>query len=115
MGKVGCSRKLDTLGRVCIPKEYRRKLGIDYGSQLEIFCDGETIVIKKADMGLFGKLDEMKNRINSLLAEGFITLDIYDSLMEKIDSIQEILAQNDYKTTQKAVDILGTLSEIIPD
>ena len=40
-------RKVDNLGRVVLPIELRRNLGIDIKDPLEIYVDGETIILKK--------------------------------------------------------------------
>ena len=40
-------RKLDELGRVLIPEEMTRKLGISSKTLLNIHLDGERIIIKK--------------------------------------------------------------------
>ncbi|MFJ5564799.1 AbrB/MazE/SpoVT family DNA-binding domain-containing protein [Lysinibacillus xylanilyticus] len=47
MKSTGMIRKVDDLGRVVIPKELRRTLGIDNRNPLEIFTDGDKIVLKK--------------------------------------------------------------------
>ncbi len=47
MKSTGIVRKVDELGRLVIPKELRRTLGIDNGDPAEIFIDGDKIVIKK--------------------------------------------------------------------
>ena len=39
---IGLVRKLDDLGRVVIPKEIRRGMGIQAGDKLEMFIDDET-------------------------------------------------------------------------
>lgn len=44
---TGIVRKVDELGRVVIPIELRRTLGISEKDSLEIFVDGEQIVLKK--------------------------------------------------------------------
>ena len=44
---TGIVRRLDDLGRVIIPKEIRRTLRIRAGDPLEIFTDGEVILIRK--------------------------------------------------------------------
>lgn len=44
---TGIVRKIDELGRVVIPIELRRTLGIDERDELEIFVDGDNIVLKK--------------------------------------------------------------------
>ncbi|WP_324730244.1 AbrB/MazE/SpoVT family DNA-binding domain-containing protein [Lysinibacillus fusiformis] len=47
MKSTGMVRKIDELGRVVIPKELRRTLGIDNQDPLEIFIDGEKVILKK--------------------------------------------------------------------
>ncbi|NMB40912.1 MAG: AbrB/MazE/SpoVT family DNA-binding domain-containing protein [Firmicutes bacterium] len=44
---TGIVRKVDELGRVVIPIELRRTLGIKVKDALEIYVDGERIVLKK--------------------------------------------------------------------
>ncbi len=44
---TGIVRKVDELGRVVIPIELRRNLGIKIKDALEIYVDGEKIVLKK--------------------------------------------------------------------
>lgn len=44
---TGIVRKVDELGRVVIPIELRRTLGIEEKDALEIFVDGERILLKK--------------------------------------------------------------------
>ena len=48
---TGIVRKVDDLGRVVIPRELRRTLGIEQGDPLEIFVDGDRIVLKKYSPG----------------------------------------------------------------
>lgn len=40
-------RRIDELGRIVLPKEIRRNLGIRDGENLEIFVDNEQIILKK--------------------------------------------------------------------
>ncbi|WP_455721362.1 stage V sporulation T C-terminal domain-containing protein [Agathobacter sp.] len=48
MKATGLTRRVDSLGRVVIPKELRKVLHIQEGSPLEIYMDGEEgIVLKK--------------------------------------------------------------------
>ncbi|MEA4892437.1 MAG: AbrB/MazE/SpoVT family DNA-binding domain-containing protein [Peptococcaceae bacterium] len=47
MKSTGIVRKVDELGRVVIPIELRRTLGIDLKDALEIYVDEEKIVLKK--------------------------------------------------------------------
>ena len=48
MKATGIVRKIDSLGRIVIPKELRRVFDIKDGEDvLEIFVEGNTIVLKK--------------------------------------------------------------------
>ncbi len=47
MKSTGIVRKVDELGRVVIPIELRRTLSIDEKDSLEIYVDGEKIILKK--------------------------------------------------------------------
>ncbi|HHW07562.1 MAG TPA: AbrB/MazE/SpoVT family DNA-binding domain-containing protein [Clostridia bacterium] len=47
MKSTGIVRKVDELGRVVIPIELRRTLGIDEKDALEIYVDHEKIILKK--------------------------------------------------------------------
>ncbi|MDD5922176.1 MAG: AbrB/MazE/SpoVT family DNA-binding domain-containing protein [Eubacteriales bacterium] len=47
MKATGIVRPVDSLGRVVIPVELRRNLGINTSDSLEIFVDEDKIVLKK--------------------------------------------------------------------
>ena len=47
MKSTGIVRKVDELGRVVIPIELRRTLQIEEIDALEIYVDGERIILKK--------------------------------------------------------------------
>lgn len=47
MKATGIVRKLDPLGRIVLPIELRRTLGINEKDAVEIFVDGERIVLLK--------------------------------------------------------------------
>lgn len=53
MKSTGIVRKVDELGRIVLPKELRRTLdirakdGAKDGTPLEIFIDGESIILRK--------------------------------------------------------------------
>lgn len=47
MKSTGIVRKVDELGRVVIPIELRRTLRIEEKDALEIYVDGERIILKK--------------------------------------------------------------------
>ncbi|MCD4837018.1 AbrB/MazE/SpoVT family DNA-binding domain-containing protein [Merdimmobilis hominis] len=47
MKSTGIVRRVDELGRIVLPIELRRTLGIDVKDALEIFVDGNQIVLNK--------------------------------------------------------------------
>lgn len=47
MKSTGMVRKVDELGRLVLPAEIRRTLGINEGDAMEIFTDETKIVLKK--------------------------------------------------------------------
>ena len=47
MKVTGIVRKIDELGRVVLPVELRRTLGLEVRDSVEILVDGETIVLRK--------------------------------------------------------------------
>ena len=47
MKTIGIIRKVDELGRVVLPVEMRRTLGIEERDPLEISLEGESIILRK--------------------------------------------------------------------
>ena len=51
MKSTGIVRRIDELGRIVIPKELRRTIGIEVKDAIEIFIDGSTIILQKYERG----------------------------------------------------------------
>jgi len=47
MKATGIVRKVDELGRIVLPMELRRTLGINKEDPVEIFVDGSNIILRK--------------------------------------------------------------------
>ena len=47
MKSTGIVRKVDELGRIVLPIELRRTLGISEKDALEIYVDGNQVILKK--------------------------------------------------------------------
>ncbi len=47
MKSTGIVRKVYELGRIVLPIELRRTLGIEEKDRIEIFVDGESIILRK--------------------------------------------------------------------
>ncbi|MBJ8030681.1 AbrB/MazE/SpoVT family DNA-binding domain-containing protein [Bacillus cereus group sp. N21] len=74
MKSTGITRKLDQLGRIVIPMELRRTLEIEEKTPLEIYVEGEKIILKKYEShGACVITGEVSDK-NISLADGKITL-----------------------------------------
>ena len=64
----GIDRRIDDLGRVVIPKEYRNNLGINEGDPIEIIMDSENQIIlrKKRDPIVETTIEELKEICTTL-------------------------------------------------
>ena len=62
MKATGIVRPVDALGRVVIPVELRRNLGIKTDDSLEVFVDGEYIMLKKYEPSCIvcGDIDDIR-------------------------------------------------------
>ncbi len=47
---TGVIRQIDELGRFVIPKEIRTSLGIDVRDSIEIFTEGDRIILQKHEV-----------------------------------------------------------------
>ena len=47
MKSTGIVRKVDELGRIVLPIELRRTLNIDERDSLEIYVDGNSVILRK--------------------------------------------------------------------
>ncbi len=61
MKSIGIVRKVDSLGRIVLPRELRATFNINDGDSLEIFTDNDMIILKKytpADI-FTGEMDDL--------------------------------------------------------
>lgn len=67
MKSTGIVRKVDELGRVVIPIELRRVLGIEEKDPVEIYVDGDKIILKKyTDSGTREKRDQVVKQLQHI-------------------------------------------------
>ncbi|BCG58461.1 AbrB/MazE/SpoVT family DNA-binding domain-containing protein [Paenibacillus sp. URB8-2] len=84
MKATGIVRKVDELGRIVIPIELRRTMGIDIKDPLEIFVDGEKIILRKYEPTcIFSGSSE--NLIN--FKGKMVSKDILDELLESFNQV----------------------------
>ena len=78
MKATGIIRRIDDLGRVVIPKEVRRTLGIREGDPLEIYTDTDCVCFKKYQADL-DELTATYDLLNTVLYKrGIVTALYYD-------------------------------------
>ena len=71
MKSTGIIRRIDDLGRIIIPKEIRRNLGIREGDPLEIFVEGEMVCYSRYEpaCNTISRIKRIFNEIKSLDGE----------------------------------------------
>lgn len=74
MKSTGIVRKVDELGRVVIPIELRRTLGIQEKDALEIYVENECIVLKKYKSSMTCHVSGEVSEDNLVLADGKLVL-----------------------------------------
>ena len=79
----GFVRKVDELGRLCLPKEIRDTLHIEVGTPLEISTNGETILINKY------KPDSLEERVREM--QSILTQQVENIGLEKVIKIESEL------------------------
>lgn len=99
MKSTGVIRRIDELGRIVIPKEIRRHLGIRDGESLEIFTEEDKIVLKKHSKVLeyadfSSKLCEI---IPSVMEYGMIITD-RDKIVSYSDNLKESFENSSLNT-----------------
>jgi AbrB family transcriptional regulator, transcriptional pleiotropic regulator of transition state genes len=76
MKATGIVRKTDQLGRIVIPMELRKKLGIGENDPLEIFVDEDMIILKKYQPDLTCLITGTISSDNLSLANGKVVLSL---------------------------------------
>ena len=81
---TGIVRKIDDLGRVVIPAEFRRVLGVEEGDELEISLEGDHVAIRPRIPRVVAqfKLDAKKRMT---LGSDQVVLEPGDYLIERIE------------------------------
>lgn len=74
MKSTGIVRKIDELGRIVIPKELRRTLGIMEKDPLEIYVEQERIILKKYQPNMTCQITGETSDNNLKLANGSLIL-----------------------------------------
>lgn len=89
MKATGIVRRIDDLGRVVIPKDIRRAMGIHEGEPLEIFIGGDdTICFRKYKNNLGDAVEHLRDQIENCGDDlTYATLMKIDALLEEVQEL----------------------------
>ena len=89
MKATGIVRRIDDLGRVVIPKDIRRAMGIHEGEPLEIFIGGDdTICFRKYKNNLSDAVEHLRVQIENGGDDlTYATLMRIDALLEEVQEL----------------------------
>lgn len=75
MKSTGVVRRVDELGRIVIPIELRRTMGIEEKDALEIYVDSEKIILKKYEPACIfcGNAEDVTNYKGKNLCKSCLT------------------------------------------
>lgn len=107
MKATGVVRKIDSLGRIVIPKEIRRTLKIRDFEDLEILVDDDSIILKKYSVfkNFSNIMDNFVDIISSVLNKNIIVTD----MNEVVSCNKEI--SNIYKNSSISDDYIKILDK----
>lgn len=83
MTDTGMTRPIDALGRITIPVETRRRLGLQPGDELAIWTEGDRIILQK---------DSAKDRLESLLSQALFVSTYTEATKGAKDLIRALYA-----------------------
>lgn len=94
MKATGIVRRVDDLGRIVVPKEIRRTLGIGIGDPVEFFVDGKRVIVQKYNTA--GSVEELLDRLEKeiVLKSDLMPAELMEKLLAKADEMKEIVNQN---------------------
>jgi transcriptional pleiotropic regulator of transition state genes len=80
---TGVVRQVDELGRIVVPKELRRTLGINEKDSIEIYTEGEWIILEKANhiirCTVCGSIEDLNPFKTTVICESCIG-ELFDSV-----------------------------------
>jgi len=91
MKATGMVRRIDAQGRIVIPKEICRTFGVREGAPIEIFVEGEQVVLQKYDTrgGMMDALQKFKKEVDD--SDCIADLDDAQAVHQKIEEIRGLI------------------------
>ncbi|AZR74130.1 AbrB family transcriptional regulator [Anoxybacter fermentans] len=108
MKATGIVRKIDNLGRVVIPKELRRNLNIDEGTNLEIFVDrkGKVILKKYSPLAEIELLDDYVETLAKTTECDAMVVDTEKVIASSINNLNHKLGKGTLEALEQRKTIL---------
>ncbi|MGR5954102.1 AbrB/MazE/SpoVT family DNA-binding domain-containing protein [Bacillus paranthracis] len=94
MKNTGVARKVDELGRVVIPVELRRTLGIAEGTALNFHVDGENIVLRKHEKSCFVTGEVSESNMELLGGRMFLSKAGANELLNALEKSVKVCLSN---------------------
>lgn len=92
MKATGMVRRLDDLGRLCIPVELRRALKISKRDCVEFYADGDRLIVKKHDAA--GDLEQiLDNAERGIRDQEIVAPETVAALLAKMEEMKAIVAE----------------------
>lgn len=95
MKATGIVNRVDDLGRIVIPKEIRRTLGVTDGTPMELFAEGKKLIIQKyiPEMDFKNSVDDLRKVFYE--TEEFFDAETANKIEEHIKALTEILKESE--------------------
>jgi AbrB family looped-hinge helix DNA binding protein len=83
-------KKIDDLGRIAIPKEFRRALRLMGGDEIELIQKDNEIILRKYQPNISGQLQDSKEAFQEWLATNYQTNnDLMEQFQKLIEEVQK--------------------------
>ncbi|EJQ36761.1 AbrB family transcriptional regulator [Bacillus toyonensis] len=92
MKNTGVARKVDELGRVVIPVELRRTLGIAEGTALDFQVDGENVILRKQEKSCFVTGEVSETNLELLDGRMFLSKEGANELLDILEKSVKVHA-----------------------
>ncbi|PHE61850.1 AbrB family transcriptional regulator [Bacillus toyonensis] len=92
MKNTGITRKVDELGRVVIPVELRRTLGIAEGTALDFQVDGENVILRKQEKSCFVTGEVSETNLELLDGRMFLSKEGANELLDILEKSVKVHA-----------------------
>jgi len=80
-------RKIDTLGRICIPAEYRRQVGLEVDDPIDLVVTGDGLLVRKHE-DVSEVAAAMRRLKVAICSDGRINGQTQNRLLERADELE---------------------------